>query len=1497
MHGEATPSKPAEGTAASTGPQDNNAVVKHAQVAAEEDGEMVTMVTNNNNNVNEDGEEAEDNDVCEPSFFEEEAVCTALLARCSELLPPTNEHLLQSVGADPLGVAALLEVRLPAIIDRYQDSPHLLHPHLEKLMQPLVELLLRYLPNAAEVWAKEEEKATSAATADPSSASPTAPSAQDAPTLVVTSSLGQDLSMFDPDAPKTPLHVVCKALYSIIKTAGEKCCTSHFPNSVSHYEDVFYTLQLWVADPTRQREWEVRYCLLLWLSNLVLVPFSLALVDTHQTGCSSGAAAMRLPLSDATLVTASRFLADTSKCREAAALLVARLLTRPDSARHRQLFFDFATFILKSSVRTDAAAQQGKRVEQSTQTAALQRVPHEAPWAFLVEGTQTAFRSLLSQPFLLPGVLLAIAKTMKLGRREELVPFAATLLASVSTVYEQHPTDSLLCKTAVKVGQRLALAMLKKKRAGWRYHRHIASLSANLASATRSDEAAAPAKNSENGNSNRAVEEEEGSGHDEGGDDVIDGDAESLETGIGLLLQAIGHKDTVVRWSAAKGVGRVCERLPTAFAEEVMEAVMEVFANDYSDAHWHGGLLTIAELCRRSLVDTALLARVVPIVAQGLAYDLSKGTYSVGAHVRDAACYTCWSIARAYDAADLTEHVRQLSVSLIVTALFDREVNVRRAAAAAFQECVGRLGNFEHGIELVTTVDFFSLATLRHAYTVVAPAIAPYATYRDGMLQELVGVKLLHWDKTIRQMAAISLGLVAVQESAETVVNEILPELLRRVDDTTMATRHGAILAIAELIRRLPPSSTWTPTHVKQFVHVLTSLESSRGFRLRGGEYVRQACCAMLQAMAEQRLTLPDTVEVTRVNGRTAKVRTHEVIYSFLRDTWVNILEWVQLAATETFAVVGEAYWTTFQPVFHGKVLTELLEGCGAGQPPTRRRGFLSAVGGLPATLVNAAWAPPPPPSAETDGGSAEAEKIAAASPSTTRAFEALIPIVQAASLLSAADLANPELADAETRRNAVQALTRIVTLVDAAPAATPAAPSLSLSPVVTPSWYTGVVEGTMLRALRDYATDQRGDVGSFVRLAVLAGLPAVVRYGLQPRVSGPLLCTPATGLRVLQGVVRCLLEKLDRVRAAAGSVLVTLLLLLRERCGGLLGGKTQLGHTRSGGEEDQEDDTAVTAVEQAEVALFAEHIARLTGKGAATTVAAVEAAAEVIDWHNTEQVMSQIGPFLLIRCPVSLAHAALEGLIVAAGDLSEHVGRPATAALLRAFRYDGSSSSNVPSPDVAARRLSACLLAVLRTHEHEERMLKPASRVLDLLINEGVFAVEQHAAVLAMLQKELKHFALNIVVLLAMVPLLANMCRSPDVAVQRGAWTLALTMIASRYPKVRAKVATDFYTSLLVLTSGSAAGAAPSAGHPLEGCRRAMEHLMKVAWDGNDATRIRGARNELYGMLGIEPPGAKAKTGEASLEAPRGTATRPARELGGAVAATYKSLVQETGY
>lgn len=98
-------------------------------------------------------------------------------------------------------------------------------------------------------------------------------------------------------------------------------------------------------------------------------------------------------------------------------------------------------------------------------------------------------------------------------------------------------------------------------------------------------------------------------------------------------------KDTIVRWSAAKGIGRITNRLPRDFAEEIINSVISLFEEDIifspndregggvgektaadlssvSDYSWHGACLCLAELARRGLLLPEKLNIVVPWIAK-----------------------------------------------------------------------------------------------------------------------------------------------------------------------------------------------------------------------------------------------------------------------------------------------------------------------------------------------------------------------------------------------------------------------------------------------------------------------------------------------------------------------------------------------------------------------------------------------------------------------------------------------------------------------------------------------------------------------------------------------------------------------------------------------------------------------------------------------------------------------------------------------------------------
>ncbi|TKC39288.1 hypothetical protein EI555_004091, partial [Monodon monoceros] len=118
--------------------------------------------------------------------------------------------------------------------------------------------------------------------------------------------------------------------------------------------------------------------------------------------------------------------------------------------------------------------------------------------------------------------------------------------------------QTLLRKLGVKLVQRLGLTFLKPQVAKWRYQRGCRSLVAGLQLSVQSPR-------------DPGIETE--TPDSDGEDDV----PEEVESVIEQLLVGLKDKDTIVRWSAAKG-----------FQE--------------TDNAWHGGCLALAELSRRGLL-------------------------------------------------------------------------------------------------------------------------------------------------------------------------------------------------------------------------------------------------------------------------------------------------------------------------------------------------------------------------------------------------------------------------------------------------------------------------------------------------------------------------------------------------------------------------------------------------------------------------------------------------------------------------------------------------------------------------------------------------------------------------------------------------------------------------------------------------------------------------------------------------------------------------------
>ncbi|KAB5530646.1 hypothetical protein PHYPO_G00131760 [Pangasianodon hypophthalmus] len=867
--------------------------------------------------------------------------------------------------------------RFVVIMNRYQEQPHLLDPHLEWMLNMLLELIR----------------------------------SETSPPLLI--------------------HLSFKFLYIISKVRGYKVFMQLFPHEVSDMQPVLDLLCR--QDPKDTETWETRYMLLLWLSMTCLIPFDLSRLDGRLNSEQN-----REPIMDRILSVAKSYLQVSDKSRDAASVLVSKFVTRPDVKQKRLGdFLDWTLSTISQSSDLSGSGYQG--------TVALD------------------------------GALQSLAQLFKHGKREDFLQYAPTVLQCLDQKRIAESTQTMLRKLAVKVVQRLGLTFLKPRLARWRYQRGSRSLAVNLG------QSAAAGKVLD-------VKPNLGSVSPEEDYDI----PEEVENVIEQLLVGLKDKETIVRWSAAKGIGRVTGRLPKELADDVVGSVLECFSFQETENAWHGGCLALAELGRRGLLLPSRLSDVVPLILKALVYDERRGACSLGWNVRDAACYVCWAFARAYDPKELESYVNQIASALVIVALFDRNVSCRKAASAAFQENVGRQGTFPHGIDILTAADYFAVGNLNNCYLTISVYIAGFEEYTKPMIDHLVARKINHWDGAIRELATKALHNLTPQ-APDYMANTVLPQLLPMATGMDMHGRHGAILACAEITHALYKLAAQSDRPVTDFLSsesieglkaIHQTLSDRKQYRGFGGELMRPAVCLLIEKLSLSKMPFKDDPVI---NG-----------WQSLIDDSLNAKQSIQEAAVSALAALCQQYYQVQPGVADTHMQEQLLSRYLSGLKSTEvqmRCGCALALGSLPAFMIR------------------------------NKLQQVLDGLQEACRVTQKED------GFTEARRDAASALAQVCVTVGVCAQASP-------DSAVCEGNVSGVYEA-LLECMNNYTTDSRGDVGSWVRAAAMTGLQDVT---LQVAGSAPDLLSPAICQRMMCCLAQQAAEKIDRYRAHAGAVFLRLL-------------------------------------------------------------------------------------------------------------------------------------------------------------------------------------------------------------------------------------------------------------------------------------------------------------------------------------------------------------------
>ena len=1241
------------------------------------------------------------------------------------------------------------------------------------------------------------------------------------------------------------LHGLFVFVYTLCCLRGHKTVTKFFPHEAADLEPVLHALQS--QDREDHRHWHTRYGLLLWLSMLVIVPFDICSIDSGLGGNNGNAAAATdtVTLVGTICDLATEYLRDPGPTREAAAVCLASLLKRPDMETHQLAkFLTWAEGILMPP-EAEAEAEDG------------------GGWG----GNRC-------DAFLLLGVLQTLSVLLKAGHRHNLLGFLPSLLHCLARLDSRDfGGQTLNRKLKMKLLQRIGLAYLPPRVAAWRYQRGQRSLLDNLKKSKGEGAAVAAAAAT-------PMDEGEGPLEDEEDKEEEENVPEDLEEIVEELLSGLRDRDTIVRWSAAKGLGRITDRLPQSFGDEVVASVLMSFAEGAADSAWHGGCLALAELARRGLLLPTRLGEVVPVVAKALQYDVRRGHTSVGAHVRDAACYVCWAFARAYSPQVMRPYVPQLCQGMLLTSLFDREINCRRAASAAFQENVGRQGhqNFPHGIEILTAADYFTLGNRQAAYLSISPCVARFGPYKVAIIDHLAQVKLRHWDTTIRTLASATLRRLTCLAPGH-MLDEVLPSLLGQVDAVDLNRRHGAILGVAEVLLGLAQLPTYLPGEtVKAVVDVVPKVEQARLYRGRGGEFVRLAACRLMECVALAGVALPVK----------AQLRLLDSIDENLRHP-VEDVQSQAVAAMRAFAL---AYFGGGDAAPSARLQARVVDKYRAlidtDDNVAVTRGFVRALGALPARLLR---------------------------PSLDAILGSLDGLTQPLRLVG-------DEPDAETRRNALWALVEMTQ-------------TLGVEGMIQAQLEK--VLGLLLRATEDYATDKRGDIGSWVRMAALQGLAAVVKLvvvgsggphggeekdvpvtvgdhvttayghgtvrdvrcdgqvcqvqflpgqpgafyfpygpglGLLPReacwrvptseimvVIGsedgcgetpPVAIAPVLQTSILSAVLKQLCEKLDAVRDCAGKVLLELVPLATH---------------------------------------VPDHPALAAAFGVGTEA--------VVSFKGGNPAV--IFPRVVQLLGLETYHpAVVSGLIISVGGLTESVVKASLGAMVDwaqgVRRHDATAA--------LVHKVGHTMLGLFDAHAKDDRVISPLLRSVDLFFQKGVFLLEEEEVEKEGAVEDKGSFAWGLVervkgelqgcrdvkkmlaCLGVAIHLLSPLSFEPgqeDRLAGAAALRLVLILLGHRFPRVRKAAAEQLYTTFLL------------HDHLLE--RRpaahdeALEALSSTAWDGEDLVDVRRVRDNLCALLVLAPPA--AASGLSTSESMGvGRKKKAEDEL-----ASYASLVKNMGY
>ncbi|XP_010221654.1 PREDICTED: tubulin-specific chaperone D-like [Tinamus guttatus] len=368
------------------------------------------------------------------------------------------------------------------------------------------------------------------------------------------------------------------------------------------------------------------------------------------------------------------------------------------------------------------------------------------------------------------------------------------------------------------------------------------------------------------------------------------------------------------------------------------------------------------------------------------------------------------------------------------------------------------------------------------------------------MIDHLVNMKINHWDSVIRELAAKALHNLTPR-APEYMAHVVLPRLLPLSVGTDLHTRHGAILACAEITQalcKLAEENNRSVTHylsdtalegLKQIHQELSSRQLYRGL---GGELMRPAVCNLIEKLSLSKMPFrgdPIIGGWQWLINNTLRSLPHisSTVRQHIKDSAVSAL--TALCNEYYINEQGEA-----DPALQDELVTQYISEL---QNPEEmiRCGFSLALGSLPRSLLKGR-------------------------------LQQVLEGLRKVTLVTHTDTSF-----AEARRDALIAIAKVCQTVGVK--GDGSQEEYVCKDNVTP------IYAMLLSGVTDYTTDSRGDVGGWVREAAMTSLKEVTLLLVQKEAE---LINANICRQIMCWLAQQAAEKIDKFRAHAGSVFLTLL-------------------------------------------------------------------------------------------------------------------------------------------------------------------------------------------------------------------------------------------------------------------------------------------------------------------------------------------------------------------